>query len=331
LAFPAWQMHPIEPHRRSSARVWLPCGRLAVEGMAASLSRLARFTSGETWRASARWLRARHLQRGFLFAGVDLQDRQASLDVGGGVYGTPWPRRNGRGAGSRRSSTFGAVWWPRLMMHSGIPFKAIHSSEQLVSGSCSRHRCRHRCRAPVAVPTAIDFVDEDQAGAVLLARLNRSRDTAGADPTKSQQNSSSLWRAQKKEHRPRRRFALAKASCRFLGGPTNRRPRGILLPPGEHARGCLAKRDHFFEVLPWRFFHAGDVIEFGRRFGSMAKRALVYRTHGLARTAGHLRRSGGPERSTEPDQQQWKSRFKDAPKPEGCSWGVDVEAGSLVV
>ena len=97
---------------------------------------------------------------------------------------------------------------------------------------------------PSGLSERIEFVEEDDAGALLLACSNRSRTRAAPTPTNISTNSDPLIEKNGTAASPA--TALASSVLPVPGGPTSRIPFGIFPPSRRNFSGVLRNSMIFF-------------------------------------------------------------------------------------
>ena len=261
--------------------------------------------AGETGRAAGDGLqvdirRQRHLadvNLEDLFAADDIRIRHHHLAV------------EAAGAQQRRIEHVGTVG-RRDQDHAFIGFEAVHLDQQLVQGLLALVIAAAETGAAMAADR-VDFVDEDDAGRVLLGLLEHVTDAAGADADEH------LDEVRTRDREERHvGFAGDRARDQRLAGAGRADQQHAARNPSAQPlilAGIAQELDDLLQVL-LGFVDAGDVLErhpamrLGQHLG-----ARLAKAHRLAGAALHLPRQEDPD-ADQRDERQPRNQQRHEPR-----------------
>ena len=182
--------------------------------------------------------------------------------------------------------------------------------------------------APLAA-NGIDFVDENDAGAVFLGALKQVADPGSAHAHEHFHKLGT--REGEKGHAGFACNGLCQQGFTRARGADQQHAFGNFCAHGGEALRGFQEGDHFLEVL-LGLLHSGNVIEFDARFSFHCKAGLrLAELHRLARSPRHAIGSTGQE-NERANQQEWEQQIpKQAQGRRGCLGGVNVKADALVL
>ena len=264
-----------------------------------------------------------HIGSEFLVAGMHLEDGEPAFDIRGIHLNLAVETTR---AHQGRIEHIGTVRG-RDDNDAAVSLEAIHFGEQLVEGLLAFVITATDTSA--ALPSdRIDFIDEDQAGAVFLGPLEKIAHPTGAHTHKHLHEFGTRKREEGHTGLAGNRFG--QKGLTGARRPHQQHTLGNLRANGCESFGGLQEGHDFLEVL-LGFFDTGHIVELHAGFGLHREAGFCFaELHRLAGPTGHAIGATGEEHQRADQQQREEQVAEQAEGRGGRLGGMDIEADALI-